>query len=68
MVKKVGISWRGGVGGFGRVGKCVFVKGDVSRYDYFASSEIETAIATMLRGVSKENTFGGSRRKFVFGG
>jgi hypothetical protein len=68
VVKKVVVVWRGGVGGWGGVGKCVLVEGDVSRYDYFAGRKVETAITTMLRRVSKEDTFGGSRGKFVFGG
>jgi hypothetical protein len=37
--------------------------------DYnFACLEIEAAVSSMFRGISKKDTFGGSRRQFVFGG
>jgi hypothetical protein len=38
------------------------------RDDNFACLEIETAVASMFSGIAKKDTFGGSRREFVFGG
>jgi hypothetical protein len=51
----------------GRVGKGLFIEGDMTRDYDFASLEIKTAITAMLRGISEKYTLGGTRREFVFG-
>jgi hypothetical protein len=60
VLEKIVVVLRGGFGGWGGVGKWL-VESDVPRDDYFSCSEIETVITTMLRRVSKEDTFRGSR-------
>jgi hypothetical protein len=40
----------------------------MARYYNFSCLEIEAAVASMFSGIAKEDTFGGSRREFVFGG
>jgi hypothetical protein len=46
----------------------MFIKGDMPRYDYAMSLQVETAVAFVLARVAEKDATDGARGEFVIGG